>query len=457
MTRSTARGLPRPTPSGAPERARTRGCRRRSGVAGLALAALTPATVPATAQEIVELPLEDRLLDGDFPEVHRIGDGGRDWELLTRVTSIGFDARGNLHIGDWSSGDLSVLVVDASGELVARFGRRGDGPGEFRRATHALALPDGRTVVVDDGHLAYQLFDAEGGLERWVRYPGLGQGDTPPLFFVRSADPRLRKVDRWNGGLLARVTTARMLTTDTTTTPPQFDLELVPGPRTVLRVSLDGDAAREERVAGAANPGAEGVFFFGALPSGRVAFADTTTHVVGIADPAGRTERLLVRPFPPRVWDARTVRAFKDHQKEIVAAAVAEGRGRAGMVGLLGGLEALQRRIEETEIEGAIPLIEAMETTWEGNIWVLRTPARGFVDINLLEQGMAGWMLEPSGLTAVGPGPIDVITPAGGYLGTIPDARMPNAFGPDGLVAYVTLEEFDVPVVVVRRLPEGMR
>ena len=34
---------------------------------------------------------------------------------------------------------------------------------------------------------------------------------------------------------------------------------------------------------------------------------------------------------------------------------------------------------------------------------------------------------------------------------------MPNAFGPDGLVAYVTLEEFDVPVVVVRRLPEGIR
>lgn len=34
---------------------------------------------------------------------------------------------------------------------------------------------------------------------------------------------------------------------------------------------------------------------------------------------------------------------------------------------------------------------------------------------------------------------------------------MPNAFGPDGLVAYVTADEFDVPAVVVRRLPEGMR
>ena len=414
--------------------------------------------VPATAQEIVELPLEDRLLDGEFPEVHRIGDGGRDWELLTRVTSIGFDARGNLHIGDWSSGELSVLVVDSSGELVVSFGRPGAGPGDFRDATHALALPDGRTVVVDDGHLAYQLFDAEGGLERWVRYPGLEQGETPPLFFVRSADPRLRKVDRWDGGLLARVTTARMLTTDSTKTPPHIDIKIVPGPRTVLRVSLDGDAAREERVAGAANPGVEGVFFFGALPGGRVAFADTTTHVVRIADPAGAIERLLVRPFPPRVWDARTARAFKDHQKEILAAAVAEGRDRAELMGMLfGGPDAFRRRIEEAEFEGAIPLIQAFETTWEGNIWVLRTPALGFVDFDLLGFALAGLTSEPGGLTAVGPGPIDVITPEGGYPGTIPDARMPNAFGPDGLVAYVTADALDVPVVVVRRLPEGIR
>lgn len=423
-----------------------------------AVAACLLSTLPLAAQEIIELPLEERILDAEFPEVYRIGDGARDWELLTRVTSIGFDEQGNLHIGDWSGGDLSVLVVDASGELVVRFGRRGDGPGEFRSATHALALPDGRTVVADDGHLAYQLFDAQGGLERWVRYPGLEQGDTPPLFFVRSADPRLRKVDRWSGNLLARVTTARMLTTDTTTTPPQFDLKLVPGPRTVLRVSLDGDAAREERVAGAADPGAEGVFFFGALPGGRVAFADTTTYVVGIADPTGRTGNVFVRPFPPRVWDARTVRAFKDHQKESLAAAVAEGRGRAELMGMFfGGLDALQRRIEEAEFEGAIPLIKAFETTWEGNIWVLRTPARGFVDFDLLGHALAGLTSEPGGLTAVGPGPIDVITPGGEYLGTIPGSRMPNAFGPDGLVAHVTADALDVPVVVVRRLPEGVR
>ena len=225
---------------------------------GIALAALALADGPASspraarAQETVELPLEDRVLAADFPEVYRIGDGVRDWELLTRVTSIGFDAQGNLHIGDWSDRELSVLVVDPRGELVVRFGQPGEGPGDFRDATHAFALPDGRTVVADDGHLAYQLFDSRGGLERWVRYPGVPEGETPPLWFVRSADPRVRKVDRWDGSILARVTFARTLKVDSATR--KFDLGVASGPRTVLRVRLDGDEASETEIARASRP-----------------------------------------------------------------------------------------------------------------------------------------------------------------------------------------------------------
>ena len=423
----------------------------------LTFAALPFAVSPVTAQQVVELPLEDRILDTEFPEVYRIGDGVRDWELLTRVTSIGFDAQGNLHIGDWSGGDLSVIVVDASGNLVVRFGQPGEGPGDFRTATHALALPDGGTVVADDGHMAYQLFDPSGSLERWARYPGVQSGETPPLFFVRSADPRLRKVDRWKGSLLAHVTTARTIAVDSTVSPPKFDLKIGPGPRTVLRVSLDGDAAREEQVAQATNPGAEGVFFFGALPGGRVAFADTSAYVVSIADPTGRTDQVLVRPLPTRVWDAETAREFKDYMKESSAVAVAEGNDFGQLLGMFGGLKAFQRRIEATEFVGPIPLIAAMETTWEGNIWVLRAPTRGFLETDLLELMVTGLTSEPTGLTAVGPGPIDVITPEGEYRGTIPDSRMPNAFGPGGLVAYVAMDTFDVPTVTVRRLPEGIR
>lgn len=34
---------------------------------------------------------------------------------------------------------------------------------------------------------------------------------------------------------------------------------------------------------------------------------------------------------------------------------------------------------------------------------------------------------------------------------------MPDAFGPDGLAAFIELDEFDVPSVVVRRLPVEVR
>ena len=423
--------------------------------AGVVLAVLAVAGGPATAQQVVELPLEDRLLNSDFPEVYRIGDGVRDWELLTRVTSIGFDAQGNLHIGDWSGGNLSVVVVDPRGELVVRFGQPGEGPGDFRDATHAFALPDGHTVVADDGHLAYQLFDARGALERWVRYSGVSSGETPPLWNVRSADPRVRKMDRWDGSILTRVTVARRLGADSATR--KFKMQAGSGPRTVLRVRLDGDEASESEVARASRPDVEGEFHFSALPGRRVAYSDTTAYLIKVTDPAGNVDKVLTRSFPPRNWDDRTIRAQREYLRTSVDEAVAVGGSRAELIGSFGGPSFFRQRADAWEPEGAIPHVAGLETTWGGNIWVLRTPARGFIDVDHLGMFETALLSTPTGLTAAGPGPIDVVTPAGEYLGTIPDTRMPNAFGPDGLVAYVGLDEFDVPTVVVRRVPDGIR
>ncbi len=421
----------------------------------LAFTTLGLTTCPATAQQVVNLPLEDHLLDANFPEVFRIGDGVRDWELLTRVTSIGFDAQGNLHIGDLAGGDLSVLVVDPRGELVVRFGQPGEGPGDFRDATLAVALPDGHTVVADDGHLAYQLFDAGGGLERWVRYPGVSAGETPPRYYVRSADPRVRKVDRWDGSLLARVVIARRLEVDSTTR--EFDFDARPGPRTVLRVRLDGDEATESEIARASRPDVEEDFHFAALPEGRVAFSDTTAYLIKVTDPAGAVDRVLVRSFAPRDWDDRTAGAFREYLRTSVDEAIAAGGDRAGLIGMFGGPSVFRQLADDWEPENAIPHIAGLETTWDGTIWALRTPARGFVDVDHIGMFQTALASTPTGLTAAGPGPIDVITPEGEYLGTLPDSRMPNAFGPGGLVAYVTLDDFDVPIVVVRRVPEGIR
>ena len=104
--------------------------------------------------------------------------------------------------------------------------------------------------------------------------------------------------------------------------------------------------------------------------------APPTEAAEGEGWPGGRVGTVLVRPLPAREWDARTVRALREYLTEKLEADVAEGGDRAELVGMFGGLEAWRRRIEEEEYDGPIPLIAAMETTWEGNIWVLRTPAR---------------------------------------------------------------------------------
>ena len=56
-------------------------------------------------------------------------------------------------------------------------------------------------------------------------------------------------------------------------------------------------------------------------------------------------------------------------------------------------------------------------------------------------------------------GPIDLITPDGRYPGSfaVDATGLPSAFGPDGLVAFVEKNELDVPTVVVKRLPPGLR
>ena len=103
-----------------------RGSAARSHVPGWKLipGALALVHGGASAQAVVDLPVEDQLVSADFPEVYRIGDGMDDRELLSRVNSLGFDASRNLCISDLSGQELGILVVDSVGELVTCFGRR---------------------------------------------------------------------------------------------------------------------------------------------------------------------------------------------------------------------------------------------------------------------------------------------------------------------------------------------
>ncbi len=126
------------------------------------------ATVAATAQEVINLPADDRRLAPDFEELYRVGSVlGADWEQFGNVRRVGFDGAGRLYVFD-NQADR-VTIVGPDGEFLRAFGRSGEGPGEFRHVDGLAIMRDGRAVLADTGHRAYHVFGADGNLERMVR------------------------------------------------------------------------------------------------------------------------------------------------------------------------------------------------------------------------------------------------------------------------------------------------
>ena len=385
----------------------------------------TPAPAPA-AQEAIELPAEDRLLDADFEEIYRLGsvDGGG-WDTFGSVESLGFDGAGNLYILDTQA--VRISVVDRGGNLVRRFIGEGEGPGEFESdfagGLEFAVMRDGRVAVYDPGRIGFALFGADGEFERTI--PIGGDRTRWPVLSAMQAFPGL----------------ARVLSTTRVTYMSSAD----PGPRPrfryVLSYDLSGDVAAVDTAATAWNPSSDRQAFrpelmAGALPGGGVAYSDSSAYAIKVTAPGGRLTRIMTRPFQPRPVTDRIKSAEIDRRLEAL-----EGQRPAGdpaMQAMLQSMmEARRAGIESMEFYPEMPVVLALRTDWEGTIWVLRRGDEGDGD----------------------GGPIDLITADGRYLGTLAPgaATLPEAFGPDGLVAFVERDDLDVPYVVAKRLrrPEG--
>jgi len=415
--------------------------------------ALLTATLPFAralpAQEVIDLPGQDQPLDADFEEVFRVGVmDGAPWEMFGGVRYVGFDASGNLYIVDGLGGGrisaddpeermearmreirammsgegVRVLVFDASGSFVREFGSPGEGPGEFKLPTGFAVMRDGTIVVKDLGHRGYQLFDANGEFQRAVR--GVQSWNT------LLADPRGGGV--FTGDLPA--VTGRSMTYSTSgqatpADPPAF--------RPVLYLDLAGEEVRTDtvvegwlprssdqdidlprnarvsenaaRALGAAMSGLspppvfEPRLLAGALPDGSIVHSDSSAYALKITPPdARKVTRVIRRPLRPEPVTPAIRREYSGNRR----------------------------------FYPEIPVLRSLSTTWDGRIWVTR---RG----------------EDPDST----GPIDVVSADGRYVGTFAtDATtMPDAFGPNGLAAFIEFDEFDVSRVVVRRLPAAVR
>ena len=94
----------------------------------------------------------------------------------------------------------------------------------------------------------------------------------------------------------------------------------------------------------------------------------------------------------------------------------------------------MEQQLAETQFLDTIPALRGLRVTPSGKLLVERT-----------------------GENVGDPGPVDVITAEGQYLGTFRGVGLPAAVSRGGLAAYVEYDEDEVARVIVRRLPEGWR
>lgn len=401
------------------------------------------------AQEVVDLPAADRAIQADFDEVYRVGSfDGDTWETFGEIAGAAFDEEGNLYLLDRQAS--LITVIDPEGNYLRTIGGPGEGPGEFRMALSFTVSREGRAIVLDMGHRSYQLFDPTGEFERMVAMDLSGG-----ILRVGSLDPYPggnAVVQAGGGSIQAMVRGGGAAPAPPTTRPVEL-------------ISLEGDAVEAStlaegwmpppadageatqiegggvriNMAGAMPRTWEPQLLTATLPDGSVAFSDSSAYAIKVASGGGVT-RVLRRPFEARRVTERMEEEEKERRLEELLAGGGPQMRMMVNDGSGGGAQSIPpeaiRQIQENQIAQMrfypeLPVVNSLNASWTGKLWVQR---RG------------------DGLSEEGP--IDVLTAAGQYVGTLSaESPVPDAFGPDGMAAFVEEDEFGVPVVVVRRLP----
>lgn len=420
-----------------------------------------------TPQEVVDLPVADELLCTEFDESFRIGDD------LTAVASIGFDASGTVRIGDaTAAGGFRVIAVRPDGDRF-EFGRKGQGPGEFAGAASVAALANGHSIVPDYGRDVFHEYLPNGRFRRQVRMDDLA--DALDLIY---------RADRI-GGLLGQFRTGRTRKErdpETLTTAWRH----VEGPREVVRIDLKGGEAQVSSFATGWTPSrpaftneetmrfvdggytTDGTItrvaflprlLWDALPDGGVAMSDSSAYAIKILDSDGQVARIIRRPLPSRAIAVAMQEACRSQELKVLSVKMigllqGDPEDMALVENLFKGEEDMERRaIETMEFADELPVVDDLLTSWDGTVWVRRTPKSDFpFDLSSNPSGRNLQRFLQDSQANRPPAPIDLVTSVGEYLGTIPEGRWPAALGPDGRVAYIEVDDLDVPTVLIGQL-----
>lgn len=417
----------------------------------LAVLCLSPLACGETGSDTAD-PAVDIPLVASTEEVFAAGAlAGEDWENFGVIAGTVFDSEGNLYVVD--EGARRVVVIGPDGDHVRTVGTSGDGPGEFSNPTAAAVLDDGSLVVYDFSLPgAFEIFDELGEFVRSVPVD-LSRG-APGSMLLPLPDGRLVSA----GGPTIR--------TGAPGEESAGDGEEEDHRRPIDVFSLDGSektvlyrawnlppTESDDEVTGRDEGGQSTVemrfsrmrafdpeLHVGVLSDGRVLVADSTAYDVKLIDPDGTVTGNVGRPIAPEAVTDAIMEAERARRRE--AFSESEGGPRMRIVGPAISLamdEGFQQQMREmmlAQVESMvfaqeIPVIAEMAVDRQNRIWIARAGAGGD-----------------------GEGPTDILTPDGDYMGTLAadGLRIPDGFGPDGLMAYIESDEMDVQTVRVVRL-----
>lgn len=417
-----------------------------------ALRTLALAVAAGACSDVPDDALDaDRSLTAEFVEVFRVGDmDPPDWAQFGTPPSLGFDGAGNLFI---LNPDVPVVaVLDRDGEFVRTLGRRGEGPGEFSEPDDIYVWRDGTVAVADRGSGTYVVFAPDGSFDRQVNMSAGHVADYGMMAFRSGARPHPGAV-----ALVARGMSNVVQEMFRRIESPNPTI----GPRGLERLILGSAGTTAEPIVKTGEvrapvPGEEASdatdeprrfdpeLLFDVLPDGSVAYSDSAGYSIKLVAGDGAPIGTIVRPIIPEPVTTEietTVRdsAMAGFERLYGDPANPQGPDRAPPEFMAQMVAEMRADIEGMRFNHEIPVVVSLRATWEGGLWVRRRR-----EGDPWERAV---------------GVIDVWNPDGRYVGTLPpgDPSMPAAFGPDGLAAWVKLDELDVPTIIVRRLPPAVR
>ena len=385
---------------------------------------------------------DDGALDSDVPiaaateEVFVAGGGasGEQWALFSRISALAFTMSRDLALLD--AGRKRIVVVASDGSLRREIPRPGEGSAGLETPTSLVATDDGRLLAWDLGHRAFLVFDTAGAMTGRIQVESSGLGSLNGFGRVLRAlpDGRMLATGRSGGG------PGRPIEAYSSDGVRQTLYTAWEMPQTTDHASSDGTHADGDlgvgmRVGMREPPEFAPSLLVDVLPDGRVAVVDSVDYRVKLVSVSRVVEGTLERPIPPFEVTPEIRRAERSRMAEVVRnrRISVTGPGMSPEIREAIGRQILAGAMDRMTFADQIPVVSAMAVDSEGRVWVARSASDGHSE-----------------------GPTDIFGADGRYVGTLAanGVRIPAAFGPGGLMAYVERDESGLPIVRVVRLLE---